>query len=112
MQDESQRKGEIIDNEDEVGPAVDDFDMEQAASSLIGKGRQLAVTNHEMVYYRPFRRNFYIEVPELQRMTKKDVEKYREELDDIKVRGNRIPKPIKNWAQAGVSLKVLNILKK
>lgn len=85
---------------------------EQAATSLIGKGRQLALTNHDKVYYRPFRRNFYIEVPELQRMTKKEVEKYREELDEIKVRGNKVPKPIKNWAQAGVEKKVLDILKK
>jgi ATP-dependent RNA helicase DDX46/PRP5 len=111
-QEDDQQKGEIIENEDEAGPLVDDFDMEQAASSLMSKGRQLAQTNHEMVYYRPFRRNFYIEVPELQKMSKKEVEKYREELDEIKVRGLKCPKPIKNWAQAGVELKVLNTLKK
>lgn len=107
-----QQKGEIIDNEDEVEQVADDFDMEQAATSLMSKGRQLAQTNHEMVYYKPFRREFYIEVPDLQKMTRKEVEKYREELDDIKVRGVKCPKPIKNWAQAGVSLKILNTLKK
>lgn len=45
-------------------------------------------------------------------MSKKEVEDYRAELDDIKVRGSRCPKPIKNWAQCGVDLKILNNLKK
>ncbi|KAI6210213.1 RNA helicase [Aphelenchoides besseyi] len=105
------KKGEIIDNEDEQGPATDDFDVEQVASSLIAKGRQLSQTDHTKVYYRPFRKNFYNEVPELQRMTKKEVEAYREELDSIKVRGVKCPKPIKNWAQAGVEMKVMKVLK-
>jgi ATP-dependent RNA helicase DDX46/PRP5 len=110
---DASQKGEIIENEDETGPVVDDFDLEQAAQqSLISKGRQLPQTNHEKVYYRPFRKDFYIEVPELQRMTKKEVEEYRHSLDEIKVRGVRCPKPIKNWAQAGVESKVLNILKR
>ncbi|KAI6204593.1 RNA helicase [Aphelenchoides besseyi] len=105
------KKGEIIDNEDEQGPATDDFDVEQVASSLIAKGRQLSQTDHTKVYYRPFRKNFYNEVPELQRMTKKEVEAYREELDSIKVRGVKCPKPIKNWAQSGVEMKVMKVLK-
>jgi ATP-dependent RNA helicase DDX46/PRP5 len=108
----NKEKGEIVENEDETEPVVDDFDIEQAATSLMSKGRQLAQTDHEKVYYRPFRRDFYVEVPELQKMTKAEVAKYRTELDDIKVRGKHCPKPIKNWAQAGVERKVLAILKK
>jgi ATP-dependent RNA helicase DDX46/PRP5 len=44
-------------------------------------------------------------------MTKKEVEDYREELDEIHVRGRSIPKPIKNWSQCGVDIKVMNVLK-
>lgn len=78
----------------------------------MAKGRQLPQTDHTRVYYRHFRKDFYIEVPEVAKMTKKEVEDYRTELDEIKVRGSRCPKPIKNWAQCGVDLKVLNSLKK
>uniref|UniRef100_A0A915DJF9 RNA helicase n=1 Tax=Ditylenchus dipsaci TaxID=166011 RepID=A0A915DJF9_9BILA len=55
---------------------------------------------------------FYKEVPELAKMSKKEVDDYREELDDIKVRGLKCPKPIKNWAQCGVDMKIMNALKK
>jgi ATP-dependent RNA helicase DDX46/PRP5 len=87
------------------------LDIDQAASSLLAKGRALAQTDHTRVYYRPFRKDFYVEVPEIGRMSKKDVDDYRQELDEIKVRGKNAPKPIKNWSQTGVELKIMNILK-
>ncbi|GFR10813.1 probable ATP-dependent RNA helicase DDX46, partial [Trichonephila clavata] len=40
------------------------------------------------------------------------VEALRNELEGIKVKGKGCPKPIKNWAQCGVSKKVLEVLKK
>ena len=52
-----------------------------------------------------------MEVPEISRMTKKEVEEYRQELDEIRVRGKNVPKPIKKWSQCGVDLKMMNILK-
>jgi hypothetical protein len=36
--------------------------------------------------YRPFLRNFYIEVPELTRMTEAEIAEYRKQLDGIKAR--------------------------
>lgn len=56
--------------------------------------------------------DFYIEVPELAKMTPKEVEEYRNELDEIKVRGVRCPKPIRNWAQAGLSTPIMNVMKR
>jgi len=41
-----------------------------------------------------------------------EVDSYRVELEDIKVRGKHCPKPIKTWAQCGVSKKELDCLKK
>ncbi|MFH4977529.1 hypothetical protein AB6A40_004238 [Gnathostoma spinigerum] len=104
-------KGEIIEAEDEIEQVVDDFDIEKAASSLIAKGRQLPQTDHSKVYYRPFRKDFYVETSDLARMTKKEVEEYREELQ-IRVRGKNCPKPVKSWAQCGVEWKILNTLKR
>jgi ATP-dependent RNA helicase DDX46/PRP5 len=104
-------KGDILEPEEEKVQAQDDLDIEQAASSLLAKGRALALTDHTKVYYRPFRKDFYIEVPEIGRMSKKEVDEYRLGLDEIKVRGKNVPKPIKNWSQCGVDLKMMNILK-
>ncbi|KHN75722.1 putative ATP-dependent RNA helicase DDX46 [Toxocara canis] len=109
-------KGEIVEAEDEVEArshlqVVDEFDIEKAASSLIARGRQLPQTDHSKVYYRPFRKDFYVETAELAKMTKKEVEQYREELD-IRVRGKNCPKPVRSWAQCGVEWKILNTLKK
>src|SRR4051812_13618838 len=69
-------KGDIIEPEDERIPLADDLDIESTASSLLAKGRQLALTDHTKVYYRPFRKDFYTEVPEISKMTKKEVEEY------------------------------------
>ncbi|VDD90254.1 unnamed protein product [Enterobius vermicularis] len=105
------KKGEIIEAEDEIEQVIDDFDIEKAASSLIAKGRQLPQTDHSKVYYRPFRKDFYVETAELAKMSKKEVDAYREELD-IRVRGKNCPKPVKTWAQCGVEYKILTTLKK
>lgn len=49
------------------------------------KGDKLGPADHSKMNYRPFRRNFYIEVPELQRMSEAEVAEYRKLLDGIKV---------------------------
>lgn len=41
-----------------------------------------------------------------------EVEAIREEMEGIKIKGKGCPKPIKNWAQCGVSKKVMEVLKK
>ncbi|KAK0403526.1 hypothetical protein QR680_016974 [Steinernema hermaphroditum] len=105
-------KGEIIETEDDREAFVDDFDLESVQNSLLAKGRHLAQTDHTMVYYRPFKKNFYVETAELAKMTKKEVEELRHSLDEIKVRGQKCPKPIKTWAQTGLPWKFLNALKK
>lgn len=70
------------------------------------------VVDHEAIEYEDFNRKFYVEVPEIAAMTEEEVADYRAELENVKVRGKNCPKPIKSWAQAGVSFKVLNALKK
>ena len=73
---------------------------------------EMVFTDHERVYYRPFRKNFYVEVPEINLMSNEDVELYRLELEGIKCKGKNCPKPIKMWAQCGVSFKVMECLKR
>ncbi|CAB3406901.1 unnamed protein product [Caenorhabditis bovis] len=105
-------KGEVMENEDNVDINIDDFDIEAANASLCHKGRMLAQTDHSKVYYRSFKKNFYIETDEIKNMTKAEVKAFRLENDDITVKGVDCPKPIKTWAQCGLNLKMMNVLKK
>ncbi len=46
---------------------------------------EMVCTDHSKVYYRQFKKNFYVEVPEISRLTQQEVDKHRLELDDLKV---------------------------
>lgn len=91
----------------------------------------MIITNHEKIYYRPFRKDFYTPVPEIANMTDagrskilinllikthdfyfSEVAAYREELDGIQVTGKRCPRPIKTWSQCITSDKILQCLRK
>ena len=52
----------------------------------LSKGEKLGVVDHSTMDYAPFRRDFYIEVPELARMSDEEVAEARKQLDGIKVR--------------------------
>uniref|UniRef100_A0AAQ5X538 Probable ATP-dependent RNA helicase DDX46 n=1 Tax=Amphiprion ocellaris TaxID=80972 RepID=A0AAQ5X538_AMPOC len=72
----------------------------------------LEPVDHGKIQYESYRKNFYVEVPELAKMTTDELNAYRLELEGITVKGKGCPKPIKTWVQCGVSMKILNALKK
>ncbi|OTF79316.1 hypothetical protein BLA29_015185, partial [Euroglyphus maynei] len=45
-------------------------------------------------------------------MTDEEVAAYKIEMEGIKTKGKGCPRPIKSWAQCGVSKKVLEVLKR
>lgn len=110
------KKGELIEqNQDglEYSSEEEVEDLKMTADGLANRQKKdLAKVDHSLIDYMPFRKNFYIEVPEIAKMTHEEVELYREELEGIHVKGKGCPKPIKEWAQCGVSKKVLDVLKK
>lgn len=54
-------------------------DLNLAAASLANKQKkELPKIDHAGISYIPFRKNFYVEVPEITRMTSEEVEKYKE----------------------------------
>ncbi|XP_068913333.1 probable ATP-dependent RNA helicase DDX46 [Tenebrio molitor] len=112
----NKNKGELIEqNQDglEYSSEEEQEDLKDTAASIANKQKkELAKIDHTNVRYLPFRKNFYVEVPEIAKMTHEEVEAYKEELEGIRVKGKGCPKPIKTWAQCGVSTKELNILKK
>ncbi|RNA26298.1 putative ATP-dependent RNA helicase DDX46 [Brachionus plicatilis] len=99
------------DSEQEDAYGIDDLTSESLNAKNKTKSEMVS-TDHSKVYYRAFRKNFYVEVPELSEMSGEQVEEYREELEGIKIKGKNCPKPIKVWAQCGVSLKVSECLKR
>lgn len=113
---EDKKKGELMEqNIDalEYSSEEEAEDLQTTMNNLqANKAKKPATVSIDDLSYAPFRKNFYIEVPELAKMTPGEVENLRAELEGIKVRGKGCPKPIRNWAQCGVSKKVLELLKK
>lgn len=111
-------KGELMENDQDAMEYSSEEDVEEEtiestyANYKTKKKKDLQAVNHDKVYYSTFRKDFYVEVPELARMTPEEVEEYRAKLEHIRVRGKDCPKPVKTWAQTGVSLKLLDVLKK
>jgi len=103
-------------DDDEEEDEEEELDDEGWAKSVISgklsKSDKLAQIDHSQIDYMPFRRDFYIEVSELSRMTEKEVDELRSSMDNIKARGKNVPKPIKKWTQCGLSTRVLEILKR
>ncbi len=77
----------------ETSPRYDFVPVAQAwarnvQAGKLSKGDRLGPADHSKIDYPPFRRNFYIEVPELARMSEEAVAERRKELDGIKVRSS------------------------
>uniref|UniRef100_A0A8D8S989 Probable ATP-dependent RNA helicase DDX46 n=1 Tax=Cacopsylla melanoneura TaxID=428564 RepID=A0A8D8S989_9HEMI len=113
---EERKKGELMEeNQDglEYSSEEEQEDLTSTAANLASKQKkELSKVDHSTVEYLPFRKEFYVEVPEISRMTPEEVEAYKEELEGIRVKGKGCPRPIKTWAQCGVSKKILDALKK
>nr|CAI5822898.1 unnamed protein product [Callosobruchus analis] len=109
-------KGELMEqNQDglEYSSEEEQEDLKDTAANIANKQKkELAKIDHNNIMYMTFRKSFYVEVPEIAKMSNEEVEAYRTELEGIRVKGKGCPKPIKTWAQCGVSTKELNILKK
>jgi len=109
-------KGELLlNNQDAVEYSdEEDDDFGSAISKLVAKNKkkELPLVDHSKIDYKPFRKNLYVEVPELVKMNEEDVKLYRESLENIQVKGKDCPKPIRTWAQCGLSNKITDVLKK
>jgi len=94
-----------------------DSDSDDAAATARveqarAKKKELPRVDHSTVSYPSFRKDFYIEVPEIKRMSDEEVAATRLSMDKLKTRGKRVPKPIKKWTQCGLSDAVLAVIDK
>uniref|UniRef100_A0A668AGD7 Probable ATP-dependent RNA helicase DDX46 n=1 Tax=Myripristis murdjan TaxID=586833 RepID=A0A668AGD7_9TELE len=110
------KKGELMENDQdamEYSSEEEEVDLQTALTGYQTKQRKvLEPVDHQKIQYEPYRKNFYVEVPELAKMTTEEVNAFRMELEGITVKGKGCPKPIKTWVQCGTSMKILNALKK
>ena len=76
-----------------------DDDLANAMDNLQNRAKQkkLMTISKDDITYHPFRKNFYIEVPELAKMTPEEVDAFKVEMEGIKAKGKGCPKPIKTW---------------
>ena len=108
---------EALFGDDEVDiTAVDDENPDNilslASATAKKKKKEIPTVNHAKVEYQAFRRNFYSEPIEMADWTEEDVAGLRMELDNIKVRGLEVPKPVQKWAQCGLGVQVLDVIQK
>ena len=112
-----QQEPEALYGDDEVDvTAVDDENpgniLSLASANAKKKKKDIPTVNHEKVQYQSFRRNFYSEPVEMADWTEEDVASLRMELENIKVRGVDVPKPVQKWAQCGLGVQVLDVIHK
>lgn len=90
----NKNKGELIEqNQDglEYSSEEEQEDLKDTAANIANKQKkELAKIDHNNIVYIPFRKNFYVEVPEIAKMTHEEVEAYKEELEGIRVKGRLI----------------------
>ncbi|XP_060941657.1 probable ATP-dependent RNA helicase DDX46 [Limanda limanda] len=110
------KKGELMENDQdamEYSSEEEEVDLQTALTGFQTKTRKvLEPVDHGKIQYESYRKNFYVEVPELAKMTQEDVNSYRLDLEGIVVKGKGCPKPIKTWVQCGISMKILHAMKK
>ena len=56
--------------------------------------------------------NFYIESPDIAKMTDAEVAAAHAAMGGAKVRGHGAPKPVRNWAQCGLPVSIMQTLKR
>ncbi|XP_016187841.1 DEAD-box ATP-dependent RNA helicase 42 isoform X1 [Arachis ipaensis] len=112
--------GRIIPGEDSDSDysdlQVDDDDIEENDEEFMkrvkkSKADKLSIVDHSKIDYQPFKKNFYIEVKDVSRMTPEEVAAYRKELE-LKIHGKDVPKPVKSWHQTGLTSKILETIRK
>ncbi|CAL9220175.1 unnamed protein product [Arabidopsis halleri] len=92
-------------------PSLEEDDEEFMKRVKKTKAEKLSLVDHSNIEYEAFRKNFYIEVKDISRMTQDVVNAYRKELE-LKVHGKDVPRPIQYWHQTGLTSKILDTLKK
>ncbi|KAG0279345.1 pre-mRNA processing RNA-helicase [Linnemannia exigua] len=111
-EDNSAPKPAIQDDEDpeDLDESSEEEDILAAAAKRIKK-KDIPAVDHSKMHYEYFRKDFYLEPPEMADMTPEEIHSMRLEMDGIKIRGADCPKPIRKWTQAGLPPGCMQVIK-
>ncbi|KAF9979975.1 pre-mRNA processing RNA-helicase [Mortierella antarctica] len=98
------------DEEEDLAESSEEEDILAMAAKRIKK-KDIPTVDHSKMQYEYFRKDFYLEPPEMADMTPEEVHSLRLELDGIKIRGADCPKPIRKWTQAGLPPGCMQVIK-
>ncbi|KAF8933031.1 pre-mRNA processing RNA-helicase [Haplosporangium bisporale] len=98
------------DDEEDPAESSEEEDILAMAAKRIKK-KDIPAVDHSKMHYEFFRKDFYLEPPEMADMTPEEVHMLRLELDGIKIRGADCPKPIRKWTQAGLPAGCIQVIK-
>ena len=105
--------------DDEGALDEDELDRLSTHSALLDgdpskklRKKQLDPIDHSTVHYIDIRKDFWIESPDITRMTEDEVQDLRrEELEGVKIRGKRCPRPFREWRQCGLLEAVMDVIR-
>jgi ATP-dependent RNA helicase DDX46/PRP5 len=92
---------------DAIGDSTDDI----LAITKKNRKKDIPIVDHSKMDYEPFRKAFYTEPAEFADMTTEELEALRVELDNVKIIGKDVPKPILKWAQGGFGAQILDVIR-
>ncbi|KAF9304409.1 pre-mRNA processing RNA-helicase [Mortierella antarctica] len=98
------------DDEEDPAESSEEEDILAMAAKRIKK-KDIPAVDHSKMHYEFFRKDFYLEPPEMADMTPEEIHMLRLELDGIKIRGADCPKPIRKWTQAGLPAGCIQVIK-
>ncbi|KAL6453010.1 LOW QUALITY PROTEIN: PRP5 Pre-mRNA-processing ATP-dependent RNA helicase PRP5 [Candida maltosa Xu316] len=79
-------------------------------TKLQKKGKELQTIDHAQENYEPIRKKFYQEPFELSQLSDEGVEIIRQDMDNIKVHGINIPRPILKWAHLSLPVNLSSVI--
>jgi len=83
-----------------------------ATAASKSRKKDLPPPDHSKIKYEPFRKAFYNAPVEAMEMDEEEAELLRLEMDGIKVRGQDVPRPVKNWGAFGLPMGCLDLIQR
>lgn len=83
-----------------------------AIAASRSRKKDLPPPDHSKIKYEPFRKAFYTAPLEVMEMDEEELELLRLEMDGIKVRGQDVPRPVKNWGAFGLPAACLEMIQR
>jgi ATP-dependent RNA helicase DDX46/PRP5 len=81
----AKKKGELVEQNQDALEYSSEEESEDLASAMSGlansnikQKEKVFKIDHNKINYFPFRKNFYVEVPDIARMTQEEVDEYRQ----------------------------------